>query len=165
MKKAVVILLLGLVLLIIQETARYYSRPSLDVVPNLLIILVVLLAFHELTVLGAVLTFFLGVQYDIAAGTGVIGPWAGAFVAVFFLTGVLSQRIFSESGLSVIFATALATGLSAVIYHLINFKVSTHLPSSSKTILLEALLTAIVGPFLLRILKGPIGVRKRPRHW
>jgi len=165
MKKAVVILLLGLVLLIIQETARYYSRPSLDVVPNLLIVLVVLLAFHELTVLGAVLTFILGVQYDIAAGTGVIGPWAGAFVGVFFLTGVLSQRVFSESGISVVFATALATGLSAVIYHLINFKVSTQLPSSAKLILLEALLTAIVGPLLFKMMKGPMGLRKRSRHW
>lgn len=165
MRKVVVILLLGLVLLIIQETCRYYLKTSIDISPNLLIILVVFLAFHEFTVLGAFLAFLLGLEYDLGTSTGVLGPWAASFIAVFVLIGVLSQRIFSESAFSVAIASALGAGLSALAYHLVHFKVSTQLPSSPKTILLEALFTALLAPFLFSRVKGMMGLRRRSRHW
>jgi rod shape-determining protein MreD len=112
------ILALGLIGIFLQGAVLAGIIPSRFFIPNLLLTLVVFLGFYEVSVLGAVLSFLLGLELDIFSGN-LVGPWAGAFTVIFGFLALFAQRVFVESGFAVmlvIFVTSLASQLVLVVF-------------------------------------------------
>ncbi len=150
-KRAFQILSLGLIAILIQGAVLKSIFPSL-IIPNLILILVVYLAFYEPTPFGSVLVFLLGLEFDLSSAK-LLGPWAGAFVVVFILFSLLSQRLFVESVLAAIVVTFVAALVASGIYGLLAREFN---PAGSHSIvnaLVEALLTALCAPLLIRLLR------------
>ena len=150
MRKAAFILLLGVLALLIPGTVLRTVFPQL-VAPNLLAVLLVWVAFHEVSALGALLAFLLGLELDFCSGT-LLGPWAGAYAAVFGLLVLSSKRIFIESPSVVFIAVFAAVLLSSGIYHvmlvLIYGAARLEVFGALTTALLEAGASAILAPIL-----------------
>ncbi|MBN8548419.1 MAG: rod shape-determining protein MreD [Deltaproteobacteria bacterium] len=142
LRRVLLTLVFGLLSILIQGTVIRGLFPA-AVVPSLLLILVVFLAFYETSVLGAVLAFLLGIEYDMCSAL-VVGPWSGTFVLVFGVVALLSQRIFVESPAAVMVTVFLSTLLSNVVYLLVVSQVRPSGVFFGWSVLLEALLTAAI---------------------
>lgn len=141
-RRILLTLVFGLLSILIQGTLIKALFPG-AVVPGLLLVLVVFLAFYETSVLGVLLAFLLGIEYDLCSGL-VIGPWAGAFVVVFGVVASLSQRIFVESPAAVMVTVFLSSLLSNLVYLLIVLQIRHASVSFGWIFFFEALLTAVI---------------------
>ena len=99
-RKMVLVLVLGLLAMLIPGTLIKSLAPSLAA-PNLLLILMVYLSFYDGEPGDALLAFLLGLELDLDS-LDLLGPWAGAYVLVFGVLVLLSQRIFIESAVVVL---------------------------------------------------------------
>lgn len=132
--------------LFLQSTALKFLLPY-HLVPNFCLIFLVFLAFYEVSVIGAVLSFIIGIVFDVSAGV-LLGPWSAAFTASYCVLILLSRRIFVDSFpaamlvvfISALFSTAIYTGL------LYQFQPATF---DVYELLTEAAVTAAVSPFVL----------------
>ena len=160
MRKSLLILLLGVLALLIPGTVLRTVFPEL-VAPNLMIVLLVWLAFHEISPGGAVLAFLLGLELDFCSGM-LLGPWAGAYVIVFGLLVLCSRRIFIESAAVVFLSAFSASLLSALLYHVMLVLVygAARLELSAlSTAVIEAGLSAFLAPLLFHLAR-----RSSPRQ-
>jgi len=151
------LLLLGMLCVWLQGSfLRVFTGSSLwgtqGLVPNLCLIMGVFLAFYEVSTLGAIITFFIGLELDLFSGVR-IGPWAGTLVLLFGLIACFAQRIFVESAFAGILAVFFASLTSSIIYLLfvldrtpINTMLLWHIFG-------EAVFTAILAPLFFKILK------------
>ncbi len=157
-KRTALILLLGLVAVWVQGGVLRSIVSDNGIVPNLILILVVYLAFYEANPFGALLAFLLGFEFDLLSGVR-LGPWAGSFVLLFGLLSCFAQRIFVES----LLATAVVVFFSSLVVSLVYFLCTYELhPLSSSRggyILIEALLTAVLAPIVFKLLR--LIVRRR----
>jgi rod shape-determining protein MreD len=140
-RRSLLALALGLVSILVQGTLIKAIYPG-AVVPGLLLILIVFLAFYEPSVFGVGLAFLLGLELDMCSGL-LLGPWAGASVIVFGIVASLSQRIFVESPFAVMMTVFLSSILSNFVWLLIVLQVQRS-GLFSWTLVFEALLTAAV---------------------
>jgi len=155
LRKIVLILVLGLLALFIQGTLLKSLEPAFMIVPNLFLVLVCFLAFYEVSVLGAVLAFVLGLELDIASNL-LLGPWAASFIAVYGMLSSISQRVFVESVVAVFLGVLCSCILATFIYLVIVFQFQPtvgNLLSYSLTLMVEALLTAVLAPLIFAGLK------------
>lgn len=142
--------------LLIQSAILKPLLPA-GLVPNLLIVVVVYLAFFNSMPGGAVIAFMLGLALDMVSGT-LLGPWAGAFVVVYLVYATVSQRIFCES--SIVFAVAsfiaaiLAAGVYCALTAYVPFEHGLEWVGSAilRSALLEGVGTALFAPFLFFVL-------------
>lgn len=88
------------------------------VVPNLLLLVVVTLAFLEGPVAGCVSGFVGGLVLDLL-GSSVIGPWALVMTIVGYLAGTLTASLFAEGWLLPVTVVFLASLLSEMSYGLV----------------------------------------------
>lgn len=121
--------------------------------PNLLLGLVIFLAFHEATPLSALLVFGLGLVMDMAGGI-MLGPWAGAFCLVFAAIASVSQRVFIESYASTAFAAFFASLMTSLLVLMLTGVLSTRGWSSVTVLVSEACLTALLAPFIVRLARA-----------
>ncbi|WKZ57417.1 MAG: rod shape-determining protein MreD [Bdellovibrionota bacterium] len=121
--------------------------------PNLLLGLVIFLAFHEATPLSAFLVFGLGLIMDLAGGL-ILGPWAGAYCLVFAAIASVSQRVFIESYASTAFAAFFASLLTSTLVLMLTGVLTTRGWSSLTTLLSEACLTALLAPMVVACARG-----------
>ncbi len=150
-----VVVLYSLIAFFLQGTLLQIFLP-IYLIPHFSLLLVVFLAFYEVSSRGAFLTFLCGLLVDIAAG-GVIGPSAAAMLIVYGVLAVISDRIFVESGL----ASFTVTFASVVLYQLAYLALVTSLRPSLYDTLFVALgqgfVTGLLAPkffyFFLRKLK------------
>ena len=149
MKQAVLIILCGLAAALIQGALLYVGVPSY-LLPQLVLILVIYLGFHEVSLLGAFSAFALGLLMDFASAV-LVGPWAGAFVAVYGALSVGSQRLFVESSI-VMIVTAFCASLCA---DFIFLGLAYEFQPSGASYLMEAIgqafATAMVAPVVMPI--------------
>jgi rod shape-determining protein MreD len=94
MKRFVLLLLAGIVLLILQTTWLSFL-PIQRIRPDLLLIFTLYLAFLFPPVLGGVLVFFLGYLMDLFSGN-TLGLYAFSRTIVFFATQFLKERFYLE---------------------------------------------------------------------
>ncbi len=149
MRKFAVILLLGALALIIPGTVLRTLAPDI-ITPNFIVALLVFVAFYENNPLGALSAFCLGLEMDICSGV-LLGPWAASFIVVFSLLVACSRRIFIQSGLVVFLSVGLATVLSTLLFYLMLLFVYGRFSFGSDaigTLLIEAALSAVLGPML-----------------
>ncbi len=120
-------------------------------VPDFIVIMVVVLAFYEPGIFGAVMSFVLGLLLDMSSGL-ILGPRAGSSVALFGFLSSLSQRLFVESPVALVVVVFFATLLDSLIYVILltEFQsvVTEGVPFFGWGALGEALLTAIVAPLV-----------------
>lgn len=154
MKRFIVFFILGLLFVFLQSAFLASFLPQF-LIPNLILTLVVFLSFYETSVFGVVLAFLLGLQLDLYSAS-ILGPWAGASVAVYGIFASLSQRIFIESVFSV-FATVFAAVLINNFVYLIivaEFKnTQTLLWAILKGSPLQALISSLCALLVFRLLK------------
>ena len=158
-RRAFWILLLGALALVVQGTILKSIFPEL-VTPVFVISLVVFLGFYEASALGAVLAFVLGLQLDMFTGI-LLGPWAAAFVVTFFVLASLSQRLFVDSALAAFVVVCAACMLSSTIYILLFFKLEAISWLVVWRLLIEAFVSALFAPFLLRLVRRLLLKRER----
>ena len=153
-RKIFVILFLGLVALLLVSTVFKPFFPE-AIAPNLMVMILVYLAFFEASALGAFLAFMLGLELDLCSA-GLLGPWAGVYVLVFLSLYVTSRRIFVESFLVLMVATFVASFTTTVFHHCFLMIVRERAILEAGVIsdaLLEAFITALIAPFLIRLFK------------
>ena len=146
MNRFVVIILLGLVSIFAESVLLWSAVPSY-LSPHILIVLVAYLAFFEVGPAGSVTAFVLGLMMDLSSAF-LLGPWAGACVAVYGCLAVLSHRLFIESAL-VACVVGFAGSLGAdVLYHVISYEFR----PAGVHFLVEAIpraaITAVLAPLL-----------------
>lgn len=149
MRRRLLILVLGVLALLISGTAFRSMAPQL-VAPNLMALLLVWVAFHDVSSSGALLAFLLGLELDFSSGM-LLGPWAGAYVIIFGLLVLGSRRIFIESGLVVCLAVFSAVLLSTLLYHVtlvLVYGTARFELGVVSTALIEAGLSAALAPLL-----------------
>jgi len=153
MKKTFLILFLGLLAIFFMGTVVKMVSPEW-IAPNLIAVLLVYLAFYEVNVFGAVLSFLLGLELDLGSGL-LLGPWAAACVLVYVILAFSSCRVFIESHLVVAFATFLGSILAAIIYQVIIFAVNDEVSYAFDTWFkagFESLQAALVAPLIFKLL-------------
>jgi cell shape-determining protein MreD len=128
-------------------------------IPNLCLIVVIFLGACEVNLLGAVLAFMVGLLLDLSSGQ-LIGPWSGAFAALF---GVLSQggrKLFLDSWLTIGLVTFVSGFFCQVIYLFLlsSFRFSWS-DIFSWTMFGTSFVTAILAPGFFLLLKGVIDRR------
>lgn len=157
MKKSSFILFLGMLAILIPGTILKMIAPGM-VVPNLLAVVLVYLAFYEPNVRGAILAFALGFELDLCSGV-LLGPWAGAYVLVFALLVLSSQRVFIESAFVIVIGVFIASFLTVSLHHLILALVHDEINYEWSILfdtILEAALGAIIAPFLFYFFRRKI---------
>ncbi len=147
MKKAIFYLLLGVLASVVQGSLLHMGMP-VAVVPQLIVVLIIALAFTEVSTFGCVMAFSLGLVMDFSSAV-LVGPWAGALVLVFGTLAVLSQRLFIESGIAAMVITFLAVVGANILFSLFGTEYPSMTWEYPKQILGQAMVTALVAPFLL----------------
>lgn len=89
---------LALVVSVVLQVALAPQIALLGVVPNLLFLVVVTLAFLEGPVAGSVAGFVGGLFFDLL-GASVVGPYALVFCLVGYMAGLLQANLFAEGWL------------------------------------------------------------------
>lgn len=120
MAKSCTLLVVALVLITVQSVLSHVGVADWAI-PQGLISCVTFLTFFERGIGGVCGAFALGLLLDLTSAT-LVGPWAGAFVCVFVVVSLLSQRLFVESMLVAIITTALCTLLAGAVYLLLAFE-------------------------------------------
>lgn len=152
-RTALIILLLGLIAIFIQGAIL---KPFMSdaIIPNLILMLVVFLAFYENSPFGAFLAFLLGLEFDLYSGhPQLVGPTAGAFVAVYVTLASLSQRIFVDSAFAVIVVSVFSSILSAIIFSILVYEFNSSNVRFFSFSLVSAIITGCIAPPTFSILR------------
>ena len=144
--------LFTLVILLLQGTLIRGIVSDHGIVPNLLIPVVVFLAFYEVTPTGALYAFLLGIEFDLFSGAH-LGPWGGASVLLFGVIACGAQRIFIESVLAVIMTVFLSSLGASGVYLLFTLQPKVPLASYLLQMVMEALLTSLLAPLIFFVLR------------
>lgn len=151
-KQFITALLLGLAAILIQGCV--FKILAADIlVPNLVLLVVVYLAFLEPSTGGAFLAFILGLEFDLASGV-LLGPWAGAFVLVYGLLVVLLERVLADSPVVIPLAALFGSLVGTITYLLLFFELDLE-PVGGQLwrVCKVTLLTALLAPLAFRILQ------------
>lgn len=160
MKHAVVIGIVGLIAALLQGTLLYIGIPPY-LLPQVVLIVVIYLGFHEVSLVGVFTVFGLGLLMDFASAV-LVGPWAGAYVAVYGALALGSQRLFVESAIVMVVTGFIACLCSDLIYLGLAYE---YQPSGSSYIVDsvgQAFATAILSPLLMAILSKVLYRRAVP---
>ena len=164
----------GLAGLFIQATLIHSAFPA-AVAPDLLLVLVVLLALHQRSVGNVILSFFLGVLADFASGQ-FIGLNAAGMVVAFALVGLISSRVYAERSFAIALITFLCSLVKSLVCLLMLFVYAgaeTVASNLWQVVLFEAILSAVSAPLFLVLLqwsgrRGASRAGKRAKgsfHW
>lgn len=148
--KALWTLLISIVVLVAQGSARHLGLPE-AAVPQLLVVVVVSLAFSEVNAFGSVMAFVLGLLLDFSSAV-LIGPWAGSFVIVFGALALLSNRLFIESGVAAMVISGLAVVATNLLYSVLGTEYPIMTWEYPQRIIGQAVVTALCAPVLLGVL-------------
>lgn len=159
-RRSLLVLAIGLTGMVVESLVAVSLPWASILIPNIALVLVVYLGFHDATILGVVLTFLLGTITDLSSGY-VLGRWAAGFLIVFGIISALSQRLFVESGIAVVVISGVGVLLANVVYGALSID---SLPDSGRmivSILGEVLATALLAPFLFRLFRYALEPRAR----
>ncbi|GEM_PF-3838577 len=87
-------------------------------IPNLSALLILYLAFYHTSILGVWLAFFLGLLFDLSAGS-LLGPSAAGLVLAYIFIAVLSKRLFLDALVSSLIFGGFASGIVFTIRYLL----------------------------------------------
>ncbi len=139
------------------------------VVPNLLLLVVITLAFVEGPSAGAVAGFIAGLAADLLS-TGPVGSWALVLAVTGYVGGTLQENLFAEGWLAPV-TVAVIAGLVADVAHLLLLSVMGVGPSfwaatvriALPRAVYNAVLVVVAYPWLARFLRPDRAVRSFKR--
>lgn len=158
-RRALFILIVGLLSIVLQGTFLKLVQPSM-LVPNLPLIVVVYLGFNEANRFGALMAFLVGLELDLYSGI-LLGPWAGTFVVVFTALSIISQRLFVDSLTVVFLATFLSSLVSCLLFVLLSSQFNPTLAGGVSISFLEALISGVCAPLVFLLLQQVLPWRKQ----
>ncbi|MCI5065530.1 rod shape-determining protein MreD [bacterium] len=124
----------------------------LALVPEFVLLFVIFLSFYVASSYGVFLAFLCGFLVDMSSG-GLLGPWAGSYVICFGAVSLISDRIYVESGFSLVFISVVLTLLSQIIYLLISIDPFSQLFSEWLSLCGRAMSTAVMAPLFFPFLR------------
>lgn len=149
-------LLFGAVALlgILMQATLFSGVLPMSVVPDFILILAVYLALFHRSPGGVLGAFLLGLFGDFATGL-YLGPSAAGAVVAFVVTAVLVEKIYSESIAShmiLLFASGVAQSVTRMVLMLLYLGGIGFSYVSIVGLIWEAAITALIGPFVFRLL-------------
>jgi rod shape-determining protein MreD len=151
----------GIFLILLQSTF-FHILPS-PVVPDLVLVLCVYLGLHHPTVGAALGSFVLGYSIDVVSSR-LLGLNAFAMTLVFLAVYFSSRSIWLHhpvvSSLIVLFA-ALVKGVAVALLWTVFLKAEGFWFGAARTIILEAVVAAVVAPLLFALLRRGESYLKR----
>lgn len=158
------IFIFGLITIFLQGSLLRAVLPDF-LIPNLVISLVVFIAFYENSPFGALLAFILGIEIDLYSGSPhLIGPSSGALVLVYGVTTSLSQRVYVESAFAVLIMSAISSVLYSLIYSLLVFEFNDSSVRYFSMSVSNAIVTGLVTPLVFRILNISKIIKRNAAH-
>lgn len=162
MKKFLVFLFLGLLGAVAQGALMRVGLPSF-LVPQFSLLIVIFLAFSDVSLFGCVMAFTLGLLMDFSSAM-LVGPWAGAFVVVYGVLATLSHRLFIESALASMFITFVSVVGASLIFSVLGTEYPHVSVGFALQVLGQAFVTASFAPWALSVMtrrarrRSPLGV-------
>lgn len=139
------------------QAALVHSSVPAAAAPDFILVLVVIIALNYQTVPGMLGAFCLGLLADFASGQ-FVGPNAAGAIVAFSFVGILASRVYADKGLAVMVITFLSSLAKSAVYalmHALYVNGATDELMQMKVfqlILLEALLSGLVAPIVIRLL-------------
>lgn len=155
MKRGLLFIFLGLVAVLLQGTLLRMFLPAI-LVPNFTLILVSFIGCYLPSPAGALIAFFLGLEYDLFCSRALLGPYAASSIVVFGLTASVSTRLYLESGATVlvaVFASSLLNDLVNVVISSQFHQVESLIFEMVKFSLVLAVVSALAAPVVFKLLK------------
>lgn len=152
LRKVLVFIVVGILLLSVQSALRSLIPSFSHFCPNLVLVLVVYLALYEGHPSAPFLAFFLGLLIDCSTGV-VLGPWAGASVAVFLLLSSVSQGIFLDNFFSIAVLAFVTSIVGAFAYAALNYKAMTINGVFFLGMFGESFATALFAPLIFSLME------------
>ena len=150
MKRICGLLLCGMIAVFIQGALLHCGLKAY-LMPQLVILLVVYLAFHEVNAVVTFVVFGLGLLLDFSSAI-LVGPWAGALVAIYGVLAVLSQRLFVESSFVACITAFFAALAADVLYLGLAYQYQPDGASYPVEAIGQAFVTGLLAPLALGIL-------------
>jgi rod shape-determining protein MreD len=140
----------AVVAMVLQSTIFARLLPFTGVIPNLMLVLVVVLAMRHQSVRGVTAAFALGYVLDTFVGT-TLGLYAFAFTVVYAVIVVVAQIVRIERGLALVLAVVLAGCIQAVVASGISLLAHGGPPFGEAVGhgVVEALITGVLSPAVL----------------
>ena len=154
MRQICIFLIFALLGLGIQATIFHSTFPELPA-PDFILILVVAVSRLYHTRWGVLGAFALGILADFASAR-YLGPNAAGCVIAFLIVGLIANRMYADKVIAIFFITAgtsVAKSLTAILMFYMYVPDFSVPPSILKTVVLEALFTAMLAPVVLRFLR------------
>jgi|688.fasta_scaffold06265_6 rod shape-determining protein MreD len=146
-------LIFGFVALVLQGALSQLGLPVV-VLPQLMLLVVIGAAFSGSSVPGVISAFLLGILLDLSSAV-LVGPWAGAFVAVYAGLALVSQRLFLESGLVAAFVAFVAAIVAGTFFALLSPHSDLAALEHIVQIFGQAAITAALAPWLVAVVAKP----------
>ena len=154
--------ILGLVVIFLQGSLLRNILPDF-LIPNLIVSIVVFLAFYENSPYGAILAFLLGIEIDLYGGNPLlIGPSAGALVLLYGILASVSTRVYLESKFAVIIMSILSNVFYSFIFSLLIYEFNDAAVRYFSFSLSNSLVTGVITPFLFIILSKIYNLNRGP---
>lgn len=149
--------LIGLIFLSIAvQTTALAGIPHQLAKPDLLLILIVFFALSSTPLAGALLAFLSGYMMDIFSGS-IFGIHTLSKTAVFFLTILVKDRFYVKNPIfqvGIIFSLSIIEGFIIISILGLVSPVENLLPSFFAFIIPKSLITGLVGPFFIALIKN-----------
>ena len=159
LKKIALIFAATLGSIFFQASVLHYLSPAL-IIPNFVFLIAVALSLYEVTPLGAVLVFLVGLLFDLCTGV-LVGPSAGAFVFIFGILAVLSSRMFVDSWFPLMVTVFVASLVSNLVYGLLVYQFAPVISRSFSAVFVEALFSSLLAPAVIPLIRGIIVKNER----
>ena len=150
---ALLYLIAALLGLFIQATMIHSSFPAAPA-PDLILVLVLILAITYRTVPGLIGAFLLGLLADVASGQ-FLGPNAAGALVAFGIVGVLASRVFADRIVAVVFIAffcSLAKSITVITMFTVYLNDNLLGRDLIDIVLLEAAFSALVAPLVLKLM-------------
>jgi rod shape-determining protein MreD len=149
--KGLIFALLYAIVSIVIQSVLVASGAPVWLIPDFVILLVLFLGFYEISPLGALVAFCVGLILDISGGA-LLGPWAGAYVLSFGMLTMVSEHVFAESKLSLFPIAFFFVIIAHILFLLPAFDPLGQLATDWPRLLGKALITAILAPVVFKLL-------------
>ena len=140
---------------LLAQTTVLAELPHQIAKPDLLLILIVYCGLYSTPLAGATLAFLSGYMMDIFSGS-IFGIHAFSKTAIFFLTILVKDRFYRESHLfqaGAIFSFSIIEGFIIISILGLVSPIENLLPSFFTFIIPKSLITGLVGPFLIALVR------------
>ena len=156
LRTSIVFLIACLLGIFVQSTVIKATIPSATV-PDIILVLVVIIALNVRSLAGLFGSFALGLLADFASGQ-FIGPNAAASIVVFGLVGTIASRVYADRSFALmilVLLCSIAKSLTVLLMYMLYLNepaIEAWQSIVLERAVVEAVLSAVVAPLVLKLL-------------